>query len=544
MKKLNKIMAAVLSGALLAGCNDLDTEPLGSTVTSQQKTETVAVDPSKAIASVTGLAGMMDAVASIVGSDNIGSEQWDFGHPALILMLENRGADMYAINRGYNWFMSELQMSDGLPTSEMTTAMWRYNYNMVRACNSLLKTLDGAFTPEATDEAALKNKFYAAQALGFRAYSYLNLVQSYQFTYAGNETADAVPILTEKNDTEAAVNGAPLATVAEVYDQIVNDLTTAIDYLQGNPNKGTDLVSVKANRFIRLDVALGLRARAYLLMQKWAEAAADAEAAIAATQATPLSFDEAAQPGFNSLEIHNTMWGISVSEEDNTVKTGIINFPSHMGSFSNGYASRVGCWRRINNALFATIPAGDARRGWWLDESATSINLTAEQSDFLAANGALPGTQVKFAPYKGEVGTDLNASDVPLMRVEEMYLILAEATGMTAPAEGAKILADFVKAYRNPTYTFAGTSAEQVQNEVWHQRRIELWGEGFSYFDLLRLKKPLDRRNGGFPAGCIYNVAPDSPILLLPIPQSEINGNPAVTSAVNNNRGGSRPASL
>ncbi len=37
MKTIFKYMAVSLAGFALAACNDLDTEPLGSTVTSDQK---------------------------------------------------------------------------------------------------------------------------------------------------------------------------------------------------------------------------------------------------------------------------------------------------------------------------------------------------------------------------------------------------------------------------------------------------------------------------------------------------------------------------
>ena len=81
-------MSIVLAGALLAGCNDLDTEPAGNTVTSDQKSDVVAVDPGKATAAVSGLTGMLDA-AFTYSSDG----HYEFGDPALLLMFDMRGAD-------------------------------------------------------------------------------------------------------------------------------------------------------------------------------------------------------------------------------------------------------------------------------------------------------------------------------------------------------------------------------------------------------------------------------------------------------------------
>ena len=72
----------------------------------------------------------------------------------------------------------------------------------------------------------------------------------------------------------------------------------------------------------------------------------------------------------------------------------------------------------------------------------------------------------------------------------------AEAMGGNATA-GKATLEAFVKTYRDPEYTCAAASAQEIQEEVWHQRRIELWGEGFSFFDLKRLNKGIDRAYAG-----------------------------------------------
>ena len=56
MKKLYKITPYVMLGLMVAGCTDLDTEPLSSTITSNQKEEVVESDPSRLEASVAAVA--------------------------------------------------------------------------------------------------------------------------------------------------------------------------------------------------------------------------------------------------------------------------------------------------------------------------------------------------------------------------------------------------------------------------------------------------------------------------------------------------------
>ena len=139
--------------------------------------------------------------------------------------------------------------------------------------------------------------------------------------------------------------------------------------------------------------------------------------------------------------------------------------------------------------------------------------------------------QVIVLGHNNVLETSINANDIPLMRVEEMYLIKAEAEAMSGQ-DGKKTLEDFIKKYRNESYV---VSNSDIQEEVFLQRRIELWGEGLNWFDVMRLNKGVDRRGAGFPNdNMIFNIAPTDPILLWPIPQAEIQANQALSAADQN----------
>jgi hypothetical protein len=83
------------------------------------------------------------------------------------------------------------------------------------------------------------------------------------------------------------------------------------------------------------------------------------------------------------------------------------------------------------------------------------------------------------------------------MRVEEMYLIEAEATAHSNAAAGKQLLVDFMKTYRDSQYTCNATSVDDVVEEIVFQKRIELWGEGQSYFDIKRLDMSVTRAYSG-----------------------------------------------
>lgn len=506
---------AVAASMSLVACNDLDTEPQGNHVTTEQKGDAMGLNPDLASAGVVGISSTINQYMAVYSSAHC-----DFGWPAVMMMLDCIGPDLVSDNIGYNWFSAAGDFNCGNDNNYINSLSWYYGYKWILAANDVLKNID----PETTDP---KLQLFAAQAYGNRGAAYLNLIQLYQNTYKGNESKPGLPILTVENADQAATEGCPRSSVQETYDQIISDFTAAISLLEKSGIGPDAIADAGIKRFISLGTAYGLRARANLIMNNWQAAASDAQQAISKSGATPLSIAEASQPGFNDSSAHNWLWGVYVQEVDRVVTSGIVNWPSHMGSLNYGYAT-VGAWRRISKALYNEIPDTDCRQGWFLSANGDSKNLNANQKAYLVSNGAPAYTQVKFAPYQGVVGTSTNANDIPLMRVEEMYLIQAEATGMTNLAEGKRLLESFVKTYRDPSFASKANAATDFQNEVWYQRRIELFGEGMCYYDLLRLNKGLDRRGAGFPSEWVYNVpAPLHPFV---IPQREGEANPQLGS--------------
>ena len=534
----NRYFAALLGGTMLltTSCSDLDTNPSGSTMGDGQLNEVLSQDPSKLKSEVSGMyANMIEYGAIIQWAGS--TRHFDFGYASTMLMMDASGQDEPSQVSGYNWYNQPLRFVDRTANSQPTYFIWNQCYKNIKVANDVLKSVD---LENLSDVA----KSYVGQAYAMRAFEYFTLIQLYQFTYKGHEDAAGVPIVTEKT-AEAEANNNPRAAVKDVYKQIMDDLNIAIDYL-------TDSRSAKSE--INRQVAYGLRARVNLVMQNWSDAATDAKKA--AEGYTPLSKDAAAAPGFNDVSASNWIWGNIVDESNDIVKSGILNFPSMMCSFTgNGYSPTYAC-RMINSKLWKEIPSTDVRKGWWIDENLNSpivnpkyvVHQEDEDEDgnvvkYLAvynqtgdevADITEPYTNVKFGAYKNQYGNELNACDIPLMRVEEMILIQAEATAMGGNVEeGKRILENFVRTYRDPSYTCNATTAEGVQDAVWFQRRVELWGEGFSFTDLLRLKKPLDRTGANYEVSVRFNLPAESPIFLYLIPEDEENHNEALVG--NNN---------
>ncbi len=506
----------------VTSCEDLDTLPEGDVVTSSQKEEVAANDPSKAEAGVNAIFAQFNQY--MPNADALGASRHnDFGYPANMLFMDHNGYDLVSEDNGYNWNGNNLEFSDRLYTSNEAQIMWNNMYATINMTNNVI----GSIPPDIEDPTG---QFFLAQGLATRAFSYWVLAQLYQFNYVGNESAPCVPIITPENSNEAALEGAPRSTVQEVYDLITTDINTAITLLTSAEEQGMNRAD---KRYIDLAVAYGLRARINLTMHKWSEAAADATKAIEVTDATPAGIPDVNKPAFWSVNEPNWMWGIIIQETDRVVTSGIVNWPSHMGSLNYGYANFSG-GKQINKSLYESIPASDVRKGWWLDENLSSPNLNAAEAAAAAGYGYPAYTQVKFAPYNNVPKTSTNSNDIPLMRVEEMYLIKAEAEAMSG-GNGKATLESFIKANRDPEYVCTASSPEGIQEEVFRHRRIELWGEGLNWFDIMRLNKGVDRRGGGYPnATMVFNIPPKSDILLWRIPEAEIQANPALSEGDNN----------
>lgn len=542
MKNLNKYLSAGLVAAMAAGCADLDTQYYGSYVTDEQKQTTVEQNPEMATAAVNSIAS---AFGSYFGQAS-SQQHWDFGYPSVMMGLDGQTADFLAkipyTSSHIYWFGYMNPSASGIPTN----VMWIYMYNQIKTTNSLLTSI----SKEGATNAELK--FYRAQALAVRAFDYWVLAQCYQFNYFGNEDKLCVPIITEENQAEYAANGAPRATVQEVYDRILADINEAVTLLEESGINPSSVASSKPKRMVSLAAAYGLRARIYLTMHKYAEAATEAQNAIDAFAGRPYTRGEVSVPSFVNSDDASWMWAIVVASTDRPTTTGICNWPSQMGSFNDGYANASG-WRWCNKQLYESIPVSDVRKGWWLDENYTSPNLSEAETNYLAqyigtptygANSSyiMPYTQVKYGVAGGGLGGYTTGYDVPLMRIEEMYLILAEAQGMSGnvPA-GVATLKNFVSANRDPRYNFTTGDATDLQEEVWRQRRIELWGEGLAFFDIMRLNKGVDRTNGACMDAYNYVIPAGDPALIYCIPLDEMTSNTLIQE---NNPSASRPVAV
>ena len=526
MKRIYLISIAVLAASGCSRINEL--EPQGGILLSDQLQNTIDIIPSRADASFNGMYTKLGAPGSVFG----GTRPDDFGFIMMAFSGDLEAADIVTANSGYNWFSACGYLTSRDPDYVNPYIRYAAPYNSIAAANDLIRS----YSSTASEQETL---YKLAQARAIRAFAYLNLAPYFQFSYAlGGADLPCIPLVTE-NTTDFTDN--PRVTVAKIYELIIEDLTFAIENLEGyvRPDKSR----------IDRQTAYGLRARAWLNMEEWALAASDA--AQAAAGYTPATMDEVGRPSFYSLEEHNWIWGYDMTA-DVAASSPYATSSAWIRSFSgDGYSAATQVYSRINNLLYAQIPETDVRKGWWVDENLDSP-LLADVSWNGAVGNDIPGlviddVKMPFLPYTNvkfgmnSIGGTVNDEDWPFMRVEEMILIQAEGMAKSGDAAGAKaLLEEFVREYRDPAYS-ADAGGRNLEDEIWYQRRIELWGEGFSNNDIRRLGKPLVRFHGGqksnFPEAFRFNMPADDPWWLMRFTSSEMNTNLGITD----NTGGALP---
>lgn len=527
-----KTYTYILCGAalLVAGaCSwNEDLTPQGGYALTSQVQETNQAVPSRVNATFNGMYTKLGAPESVFGS----GRPDDWGFLMIGFSSDIEAADVVLANSGYNWFSVCGLLSSRNADYANPYVRYAAPYNEIAAANEVINS----YPSDTQDKEAL---YRIAQARAIRAFSYLNLAPYFQFGYAaGGSSKPCVPIVTETTEN---FTDNPRATVAQVYELIISDLTYAIENLEGYVRPDKSRIDQK--------VAYGLRARAYLNMQEWALAASDA--AKAAEGYSPATIQEVSVPFLYDINEHNWIWGYDM-QTDVALENPYATSSAWLRSFSgDGYAPACQVYSCCNQLLYDKIPASDVRKGWWVNASLESPLLENVSWDGVSGNAVasleidnvklpfLPYTNVKFGMFS--VGGTNNDEDWPFMRVEEMILIQAEGLVKSGQTDaGRQMLEAFVQTYRDPSYS-ADAGGRTLEDEIWFQRRVELWGEGFSNSDTRRLNKPLVRFHGGadsnVPAAFRFNMTADDPWWLMRFTSSELNTNLGIVD----NTGGTSP---
>ncbi len=159
--------------------------------------------------------------------------------------------------------------------------------------------------------------------------------------------------------------------------------------------------------------ALGLQARIALVMEDWATAKKSSEEAIAVSKCTIAKVSEF--KGLNSVSAPNVMWGAEIISDQSGMYAGLF---THMDADADKYGAKAR--KQINKDLYGKMGTEDERLVWWNPKDANNKDGGYQQEKF------------KFSDIQTWMG------DYVWMRIEEMYLIAAEAECRLGNDAGAR----------------------------------------------------------------------------------------------------------
>lgn len=378
-------------------------------------------------------------------------------------------------------------------SAHSTSPLWSYAYYTIARANNVINNLDDKVGKDATQQQVNNVK---AEALFIRALCYFDLVITYCQPYNYNATEDdkmGVPLVL------VTENGKPARDSKEnVYNQIVADLLQAEsimadDYVRAGV---TDKAATPTKPAIQ-----ALLSRVYLYMNKWQEAADYATKVIsnkkyelAPADAYAAMFSAATAP--EGGEIIFEVYGSDKNEYwDNS---GWAHLPYTTTTDDKGSHGDV-C---ATKDLYDLYSEGDVRKSMFKQHG----------NDYFPTK------------YSGKPkDSDPKFTNVPILRLSEMYLNRAEAIINGASIQGVTAESDLCKI---ATVRGASQTAAATKQGVFDERRRELAFEGHITADYARCNKSMTRKD--FDDSKNKDVAFPSYMWALPIPHRELTANPNV----------------
>lgn len=531
MKNIFKtLFVIVASVSLLSGCIK-ETFPLEGAATSSQLAQSAA----GMTASVDGMVAQTYQPYYFYGSSS--QLEFDISYAGLLITYARMTNDIVnnSATIGYDWWTGYCGSFGYAMNSDndRQTVPFMTLYKIIKSANDIIGPL------ASLEELNADQKAYLGTAYVYRALMYHDLYNMYlpaqnKYTDCSKVEGLTVPIIVSsaEQETEYKTARAPKEALSAF---VFADLDKAEALFEGyTPSTG---------RYPGLPVVYGLKARMYMTVEDYANAATYARKAIDASGKTPLTEEQWTDPAtaFCDAAGNNSwMWYYNISGNNmgNLCNpTGFLAGEADWGYNSlTQMAIHKWLYDRMNRTDFRkqsfldpdreTYPASYYK---WADASYLEAYPFEDQPDYKSFKIRCKGGDWETYSIGGAV-------DWPIMRVEEMYLIEAEAVGMSQ-GEGAGIakLEEFMQNYRDPEYSYAKASAtfgegfvKNFQEEVLYQKRVEFWGEGVGFFDAKRIRPGMKTWYAG--SNVIhdtmkYDVEEVSPYWNFVIPTSELENN-------------------
>ncbi|WP_226391073.1 RagB/SusD family nutrient uptake outer membrane protein [Penaeicola halotolerans] len=469
MKKYYKIFACSLAVMFASSCSDiLDTEPRQS----------ISIDGALESPEVLR-ALLIDSYDDFQGLGRYGSA-W--------LVQPEIMADNFTRNINRGTFGAQFNNTFGAHLS----GSWG-NYGTLLSLNVVIAGSD------VLDDATI------GEAYALRALCYHNLMNNYAYNPTAlpadpDQNRGGVPLVTEAVLDIADVTFPARAPINDVYQFMLDDIERAIPLLNNNGSRA---------RFTRA-AAQALGARIALYAGNWTLAAQYAQDVIdsgIADLSAPADYasdwEEAVHP--------EAIWYLEYQTNENqgpneSLQSIYISGPTALHPDYVGNGDFTPSAEIIS--LIQSNP-NDVRNGILKPQSGTGR--------------ANPIGRIEMHKFQGNQGNP-NIDNIPVFRLSEMYLILAEALLESNNPVGAQQALQTLKRrnYNDPALLVTNTGAALLE-EILDERRLELLGEGHRFFDLKRRGRAIDKTAADLTGELIpFN----DPRILSPLPGGDLNLNP------------------
>lgn len=488
IKLMSGVLAMTLVTGTLTGCMD-EIEVTQVATEGQVSGSTTATE---------ALVQAMPASFNSVDNGLLNTNNWHgaFGYGSQMYQRDLMTGDLALVGDYSSHFNSFSRNQDLGEDYIFAGYVWSYYYGFILTANNVISGVD----PETATSAQLG---YLGAGYAFRAFCYLDLARMLEFlpndifpdgkNSDGNVVTNLTVPIVEAGMSEEDARNNPRATRQEMYDFILGDLDKAEEYI-------VNIQSTNGKTLPDLACVYGLKARLYMWVEDYANAEKYARQAINTATVSPMTENDCLNitTGFN--DISKWMWGATQNSESRTVTSGIVNWTSWVSNQTTfGYTGfGTNMYNYIDLSMYNRISDTDFRKKEFVAPAGSA--LEGENLYLPGQEGAIPEyAALKFRPNEGNADDYMTgaAASVPIMRVEEMYFIEAEAAAHQSADRGKQLVESFMTTYRDPEYTCNVSSTDDVVEEIVFQKRVELWGEGQTFFDIKRLNYSVTRAYDG-----------------------------------------------
>lgn len=490
---------AILAASLSSCVNDwLDVAPSDGT-----DADAALTSSSDLAAARTGMYAALKGNSNLV--DYYGQQFFVYGdvHAGDDYQYNNIGGSNRA---SFYYDMTYQTASEFSSSTSSSNVAWKSPYIVIGRANRIIAAAEGGALSDAAEAKATIDQ-YAAEAKVLRALAHFDLVRIYGKPYTEDQGASlGVPLVTGVLESNAK---PARSTVAEVYTQVVKDLTEAIS--------SNALATETEPGYVSVWGAKAILSRVYLNMGDYANALSVAEDIIKNSGAALWTRDQyfkawdASTPNESEFLFRLNVAGST----DNNDLNGIGNLQQR-----EGYKEMVATKKFVD---MLTSDPKDVRNDMFLPAKAEK-------------EVAVYGTNKVFLnKLRGQGGNLRNVTIVPIIRLSEVYLTAAEcAFRNNDKTKAVEYLNDLVK-NRTTTVASLATVDNITLDRILIERRKELIGEGQRYFDALRNNETITRYTSEADKGWHKTLSKEAQSFnrdyfkaIAAIPQAEINANPNI----------------